>query len=236
MIDPEAEWLEEHGDESSSEWVLTFADLMALLLTFFVLMLSYSEVDAGRYKGLAENLASAFSVQSEPSTVTPTAPVSRPAPPSHAPRSLLEVQREQVLQALRGEIDRGALEVETKDQQIIIRIKEERVFESGSAAISAAAEPLMLDISDVVEQLQGSIKVAGHTDNQPISSARFRSNWDLSAARAVTVAEFLMDTESPRPDRFEVSGYADTVPLAPNDTADNRARNRRVEVIVSVPE
>lgn len=267
-------------------WMATFADLMALLLCFFVLLLSFSEMDAMKFKRLAGSLAQAFGVQTElqvnevPKGTSIIAQEFSPGKPEPTPineifqstddttQMSLEVYcaeefdiqqgepeyedsaREQLKQRLeelireteqdamalaarlQPQITSGQIEIETRGRQIIIRIREQGSFRSGSAELAEDYFDVLDEIQAVLMLQPGRIKVQGHTDNIPINSARFRSNWELSSARAVSVAHQLMRGDYIDEDRFEVTGFADTRPLAPNDNPDNRARNRRVEVVI----
>ncbi|MGD8176057.1 MotB family protein [Marinimicrobium sp. ARAG 43.8] len=267
-------------------WMATFADLMALLLCFFVLLLSFSEMDAMKFKRLAGSLAQAFGVQAEipvneiPKGTSIVAQEFSPGKPEPTPineifqttddttqmslevycaeefdiqqgdpehddsaRQQLQQRLEELIREterdaaalairLQGQIASGQIEIETRGRQIIIRIREQGSFPSGSATLSPDYYDVLDEIQAVLMLQSGSIKVQGHTDNVPISSERFRSNWELSTARAVSVAHQLMRGDYIDPERFEVSGFADTRPLALNDSANNRARNRRVEVVI----
>lgn len=268
-------------------WMATFADLMSLLMCFFVLLLSFSEMDAMKFKRLAGSMAQAFGVQNKlnvtdvPKGTSIIAQEFSPGIPSPTPineiwqkteditEMSLEVQcneeydvesgdvsqeagvkariREQLEQmieetkqdaqqladALEEEIVAGEIEVETEGRKIIIRIRERGSFKSGSHELAEDYYDVMDEIRGVLMQKPGKILVQGHTDNIPIkSSRRYRSNWELSSSRAVSVAEELMKGGDINRRRFEVSGVADTQPLVDNSTRENRARNRRVEIII----
>ena len=122
--------------------------------------------------------------------------------------------------------------METDEERIIIRIREKGSFPSGSAVLIGDFEPIVAKISGVLKKTDGKLIVAGHTDNIPIANARFRSNWELSAARAVSVLHHLLATKDIEPDRFLIEGYGDSQPVASNDTRLNRALNRRVEIVL----
>lgn len=144
----------------------------------------------------------------------------------------LERSAQLISNALGNEIKAGSVDVETAGQKIIIRVREKASFGSGRAELKDAFRPLLKRVSDILKGSEGKIIVAGHTDNVPIYTERFRSNWELSAARAVSVAhEMMLATDIPS-DRFLVQGFADTQPVAANDTAANRAKNRRVEIVL----
>jgi len=257
-------------------WLATFADLMSLLMCFFVLLLSFAEIDAIRFKKMAESMKDAFGVQQEipaPDTVKGVSVIKQEWSPSIAPEAVItEIRQEtspeerehvkmsgdkeamddaqvmesaqQVLEkemaeqaellkaALQDEIGEGMVTVEREGAKIILRIREKGSFRSGSASLDAGFYDVMDRISSVLQDTPGDIVVAGHTDNIPIRSGRFRSNWELSSARAVTVVHALLRNPNVNPERVLIEGWADTKPLVANDTPDNRAQNRRVELLV----
>ncbi len=263
-------------DAGAPAWVMTFADLMSLLMCFFVLLLAFSEMDVLKFKQLAGSMSEAFGVQREvkakeiPKGISVIAKEFSPARPE--PTALNEVRQQtqadlqrnldieqnesegeggqdsgkivevavappdvdasDIREAFEQEINSGLIEVETDAQRIIIRIQEKGAFPSGSATLTAAFEPVVERIGEVLIESEGQIVIAGHTDNIPISTARFRSNWELSSARSVTVVHHLAKVAGIDHTRFLIEGHADTAPLAPNDSPENRAKNRRVEVII----
>jgi chemotaxis protein MotB len=122
--------------------------------------------------------------------------------------------------------------VEKEDTKIILRIREKGSFRSGSASLDPGFYEVMDRISAVLQDTPGDIVVAGHTDNVPIRTGRFRSNWELSSARAVTVVHAMFRNKNIDPGRVLIEGWAETRPVAPNDSPENRALNRRVELVV----
>ncbi|MFN2382141.1 MAG: OmpA family protein [Guyparkeria sp.] len=249
---------------SSGGWLTTYADMVTLLLTFFVLMLSVSVVDVERYKAVAETMRSSFGslptdstaapgdsvVELAPGAADPDSKVEGPpptqlieleAPPTATPegddsRELEDLRRDQLEQRaeeLRSVMDdaiaAGDLEIETTDDTVIIRIKENASFPSGSADMQQAFEPVVDRIADDLANSDDRIVVTGYTDDVPVRSGRFRSNWDLSAARAVSVLMSLRN-EGIDADRLSARGMGENNPIAPNDSEANRAVNRRVEI------
>jgi chemotaxis protein MotB len=147
-------------------------------------------------------------------------------------RRKLERSAKLISQALGREIKAGSVDVETEGQKIVIRVREKASFGSGRAELKGAFRPILERVANILKDSEGQIIVAGHTDNVPIYTERFRSNWELSSARAVSVAhEMMLATKIPS-DRFLVQGFADTKPMAGNNTPANRAKNRRVEIIL----
>ncbi|MDQ2695446.1 MAG: OmpA family protein [Pseudomonadota bacterium] len=240
-------------------WMVTFADLMSLLMCFFVLLLAFSEMDVEKYKQIAGSMAAAFGVQRDifaKDTPMGTSFVAREFSPGRPdPTPLQTVQQKtsqqqphldaaqqrqaQIQQAaerirarLRDEIRRGLMSVETRANQIIIRIQEKGSFPSGSADLMAGFKPALDKLGEVFGATPGRIVVAGHTDDVPIRTGRFRSNWELSAARAVTVVHELLRAHPIPPQRLLIEGHGEVNPLVPNDTEANRALNRRVELVL----
>lgn len=258
-------------------WVMTFADLMSLLMCFFVLLLSFATMDAIRFKKMADSMKDAFGVQKEipvyepvmgtsviaqhfsPATVDPSPLEEIKQTTTDEEKNLdipeeqklteeqkqklkeemlkaeqekLEQDAEQIQELLKEEIIAGLISVETMENRIIIRIHEKGSFPSGSAVLNVAFEPVMEKIAQTVSKSEGGIVIAGHTDDIPISTDWYRSNWELSASRAVTVVHSLLQDGSIDANRVVIEGRADTDPLVANDSSGNRAKNRRVEIIL----
>lgn len=252
-------------------WLATFADLMSLLLCFFVLLLSMASMDLAKFKAAAGSMKEAFGVQRElvldqipmgnsvieqhfsPGEPTPTpldeirqssegqveqldqnADILERARQKLVEDKLNEIeeQADKIRQALAEEIEQGVISVERKGFKIVMRIRERGSFDSASAVLQPGFEPVMAKITASVAESQGKIVVAGHTDDVPIKTSVYRSNWELSSSRAVTVAHRMMDEKKIDPGRFLIEGHADTHPLVPNDTQQNRAINRRVEIAI----
>lgn len=134
--------------------------------------------------------------------------------------------------ALGREIKAGTVDVETDGEKVIIRVREKASFASGHAELKEGFRPILGRVAEILKNSEGKVIVAGHSDNVPINTERFRSNWELSAARAVSVAHVMMEAAGLPSNRLLIQGYADTDPVTDNDTAANRAKNRRVEIIL----
>lgn len=243
-------------------WITTFADLMTLLLCFFVLLLSFSEMDVQKYRQIASSMASAFggdkkrpqSAPDESASIDPNITPgkmsglpgllvsgthlegTRPASDIQAAlRQRMQARADTIRMELSDEVKLKQVEVIPRDNEVIIRIHEKNSFPSGSADLQGSFGPVMDKIAQIVRQSGDKVVITGYTDNVPITGPRFRSNWDLSAARAVTVLHELLRRGNIDSGRVEVKGMADNLPIAPNDTADNRALNRRVEIAIVPP-
>lgn len=229
------------------DWVVTFGDLMSLLLCFFVLMLSFSEIDRKKYKIVAGSLANAFGVQRKEKVFDSpkglkmiSMSFDQDVVPQHKKDEFIATQpvksvgeeiKEQLKNHLKGLEDR--VEIEVKGNQTTIRLTGETTFESGSADISPRMIPLLNEIGLRLKATQGDLIIAGHTDNVPVSGRRFKSNLQLSIARAAEVAEFMMDKVGIDPSRISTMGFGKYRPIDTNDTGRGRERNRRVEIILT---
>jgi chemotaxis protein MotB len=250
----------------SPPWLITFADLMVLLMCFFVLMLSYSEMDREKFKLMSGSMTEAFGVQADVSvTETPkgtSLEANEFSPGVPEPTEENEVRQHTVdsdlntldlglelrlrelkaqedaaanqAQELRAvfhqEIDDGRLLIRQDGSNVVIQLLEKDSFPSGSAALEAGSSETLGKIGALVSGMTGAITVSGHTDNVPIrNGGQYRSNWELSAARAASVGHELL-AAGLDPTRLMVSGHADTQPRTANDTPANRALNRRVDI------
>ena len=143
-------------------------------------------------------------------------------------KELIERIREQ----LSDKIKAGSLELEQLGQQIIIRIKENGSFPEGSAFLQPQFKPVIREVAQALKDIPGEITISGHTDNQPLVSEMYTSKWDLSAKRAVAVAEEMTTVDGFDQSRLVTMGYADTKPIVPNNSASNRELNRRVDIAI----
>ncbi len=244
-------------------WVMTFADLMTLLMCFFVLLLAFSEMDVAKFKQLSGSMKDAFGVQAEvevrtiPKGTSVIAQEFSPGKPEPTPvnvvrqftidsnrntldaldREIKEIEetREHARRlrlALKKEIENGYVSIRTEGMKVIVHIMEKASFDSGVADLRPDFVPVLDKIASLIDKNSGDITVSGHTDDVPIATSRYRSNWDLSTSRAVSVAHELLQKADLDPASVMVTGHADTRPRAPNDSADNRAKNRRVDISI----
>lgn len=238
---------EEKQEECKSgapAWMVTFSDLMTLLLTFFVLLLSMSTMETTRVKKGTASIREAFTgrlIVSEPYSefVPVPSPVqlqkilrSRKPESSGKETEKFEKMSKEIQAAIAKEVVEGTVKMEQRNERILIELPEKTTFPSGSDAIKPSMIPILEKIADVMKDQNVSIIIAGHTDNVPIGNSHFRSNWDLSAERAVSVAHIMLKDGHLIPQQVEVVGHADAHPVVPNDSPENRARNRRVEILI----
>jgi chemotaxis protein MotB len=213
-------------------WVMTYGDMMSLLLTFFVLIVSFSSIQESKFQQAALSLRGAFGVMSKPPSVLE---MKKPIVPQMATR-----ERENILYELRRleeslldtGIDRN-VDIKVTEKGIAFRIRAPLLFGSGRADMRTDAPPVLERLAEYFRAFPYPLRIEGHTDSVPIHNDRFPSNWELSAARAVTVARFLQQA-GVAPEDLAAIGYGEYHPLASNDTADGRERNRRVEIFMKL--
>lgn len=255
----------EECESGAPAWMATFADLMSLLMCFFVLLLSFSEMDIQKYKQVAGSMKFAFGVQRDiksdliPKGTSVIKQEFSPGKPQPTPIQVMKQQTrddsrndvrintsmtpeldellERIQQELEREIEEEMVEIVVLADSVMLRVREADAFPSGSAALQPGFMPVLDKVENLLEgEPDGRIIVAGHTDNRPISTTMYPSNWVLSAARSASVVHYLSEVRAIDPTRIEIRAYADTQPVADNDTPENRARNRRIEINISVPE
>jgi chemotaxis protein MotB len=246
MADNEVQMPADEPEEGAPEWLVTFGDLMSLLLTFFVLLLSFSQTDVAKFKELAGSLEQAFGVQrQEPVYNTPQGMqmVARDfdqafveqasvGEPEHEEPLFADItaQLHALLEPLEAQ---GLVELETQGTYLVMRLLGHSTFNSGKAEIRADMLQTLQAIGKIVGSTAYDIFVAGHTDNIPTRGGPYRSNLDLSVARAASVVEFFVTQDLVAADKIATMGFGEYRPLVPNDTAENRQKNRRVEIILS---
>ena len=239
---------EEH--DNHERWLVSYADFITLLFAFFVVMYSLSSVNEGKYRVLSDSLVQAFrNVNVNDSgeqivlpkvSIVPSQPITRPAPPAVDPA--VEQRRQQAAQRMRSMADEirrvlspltgsGQVNVTEGAFGVSVEINASLLFAPGEAALGSNAVSALQAVAQVLAPAEFPITVEGHTDNVPISTFRFPSNWELSAVRASTVARLFIDN-GVAPPRLTAAGYADQRPVADNADEEGRGRNRRVTILI----
>jgi chemotaxis protein MotB len=224
---------EEH--ENSERWLITYADLITLLLAFFILMYTMSKQDAQRYQEVAGHLKAVFTggigVAGRGSTLgkTPTE-LSFKGGDGSGVREL-ERQIKGVDEQSKG-ATAGRITVFADDRGIIVRAMEKAFFDEGKADLSDQAEKALDAIAPVIKSMNSHLRVEGHTDNVPIRTSEFKSNWELSVMRATEVVRYLIERHNFPPDKISAAGYSEYRPIVSNENPKNRGLNRRIEMII----
>ncbi|MBT8371612.1 MAG: OmpA family protein [Deltaproteobacteria bacterium] len=225
-------------EEGAPMWVVTFGDLMSLLMCFFVLLLSFSEMDRKKYKVVSGSMRNAFGIQRKKPVFE--SPKGQKMISKEFEQAIILTKIEDAVQPIKEKLEneykelKEFVELEVKDNQLTIRMMGEATFDTGKAHLRAKFRPLLLKIGEVLSKTKGEIIIAGHTDNVPLKGGPYGSNLGLSMARARSVAEFLLGLNSIDPKRLSTMGFGEYRPLTSNDTTQGRQRNRRVEIIVSI--
>jgi chemotaxis protein MotB len=244
---------EEH--ENLERWLVSYADFMTLLFATFVVLYALSQIDLAKFKELQVSLQRAFSGQNviqggegvmeqqdTTSVMTPgQTEDSAPLPPifdyiksqmeqgsfENAKKEIEKLQKENPSE-LEG------VDVKVNERGLVFTFVDSLLFDSGSAQIKKAGISALTKVGNIIEAKfsKRTIRVEGHTDNIPIKSALYPSNWELSSARAASIIRFLTNSFGLSRDKFSAVGYAETIPVAPNLTEEGRKKNRRVEIIV----
>ncbi len=238
---------EEH--DNHERWLVSYADFITLLFAFFVVMYALSSVNEGKYRILSNSMISAFrnvtvnSVGQTP-TVIPTPAAAKTNLSSKSSEPVRQKERDKmrnvaknILEVMAPLIEQGKVRVLETSRGVSIEINDSILFSPGQALLQPPLAKAMQSVAEVLVASDFPITIEGHTDNVPISTAQFPSNWELSAVRATTVLRLFADAGIAA-ERLTAIGYADTRPVEPNVLADGRARNRRVTILIDseIPE
>lgn len=218
------------GRAGHDRWLVSYADLVTLLLALFTTLYAASVLDARKLDPLAVSLRNALAtpsstpVERRPTIVPPVEVVSRVA--------AFEELKVRLSRELDDAVRAQRLEITTDGRGLVISLPEKATFPIGSADVTADARTLIGRVASTVAPLSNLIRVEGHTDDVPIRTARFVSNWELSTARASAVVAYLIQIAGIDPARLSASGYGEFHPRVPNSSPENRARNRRIDLVV----
>jgi chemotaxis protein MotB len=216
-------------------WMVTWADMMSLLLCFFVMLISMASFDPAKFNAIANSFHNAFSgvLESFP-TVLITRDIMIPKMGGDQQNKRMAIDASaKVRKAVEQQNLQDAIRVQVTETGIAIKIADPVGFESGSADLKPEVQTVLRDIAGIINEVPTSlIRVEGHTDNVPISTARFPSNWELSSARALNVVRHIARTGGINPARLSAIGYGEYRPIVPNTTSENRRTNRRIEIYV----
>lgn len=222
-------------------WMVSYADFMTLLFALFVLLFASAQGDRASAGRISASVTAAVENGSVAPVLRrllgtpkshPRAPAAVPVVPQADPVEPLETVAKSLLAELGADIDAGKLTVALEPRGLVVSLREAAFFPSGTARFHTSAYPPLEKLAGVLAKLPNGVRLEGHTDSIPIHNSRFRSNWELSAARAITVMEFLRARFGPSTPPLAVAAYADGVPAETNLTPEGRARNRRVEIVI----
>lgn len=243
------------------KWMTTYADMITLVLVFFILLFSMSQVNQVKFEAVAESFRNRMIFDFYPSPVENDYPTEQTSiQESGEKNNEFETSTDQTdkmadkaeqdekvedLDELKQEVDEYLEENELNDiiaatdteRGIVLVLEEQLLFETSRAEILDGAKPFLSKVGTLLNNIPNFVKVEGHTDNRQISTYRYPSNWELSAARASSVIRYILNTNKDMdPQRFTAVAYGDTRPVAPNDSEENWGKNRRVEIVILNPE
>ncbi|WP_281658340.1 flagellar motor protein MotS [Halobacillus sp. Cin3] len=246
--------------DGAPKWMTTYADMITLVLVFFILLFSMSQINLDKFEAITESFRNRMILDFYPSAVENKNPADQAEiegndeknnefdmPPEEveaSQSSKAEAEKEQDLDELKQEIDEYLKENDLSDiiaatnseRGVVLVLEEQLLFETSEAEILEQAKPFLSKVGTLLENIPNFVKVEGHTDNRQISSYRYPSNWELSGARASSVIRYILDnTQDMDPKRFTAVAYGETRPVAPNDSEENWSRNRRVEIVILDP-
>lgn len=229
----------------SQEWLTTYSDMMTLVLTFFVLLYSFSVIDTKKFKAVAASLAEALyggkQTIFELNENTGEEPIVGEDVPKLEEEQNFEKNDpyEEMYNLVTAFVEENSLNdyvtIKEGSKGIIIEFKDRILFDSGKAVIKDEGIPALMKISELIRNLDNPIVIEGHTDNVPIHTAEFPSNWELSSARALRVLWYMTENRGLDPKRFSTAAYGEYYPIASNDTPEGRAQNRRVNILIVTP-
>ncbi len=239
--------------ENHERWLISYADFITLLFAFFVVMFASSQTDKAKAQQMSDSIKDALGRDKISSAISeilggapglkdkgnaqrkgPGGSVKAVAEQAQAAAKLAElVPSLKILQSqLKLEIASGMLKVTMEARGVVVSLRQAAFFPPGQDTIDAGTYSTIQKLAEVILAVPNKVRLEGHTDAMPIHNARYRSNWELSSARSVTMLELLTTRYHVPESRLSVGGYADTIAIASNDTPDGRAQNRRVDIVI----
>lgn len=233
----------EEKEPNNERWLLTYSDLITLLMIFFIVMYSFSNVDKNKYRQLVYGLNEAFGGKGGKSMVGVDGAVNLDNDWKPTDTNLVEQEEVNKLEGIKKQVDKyleetglnGSVITKIDERGLELSFKDSLFFDSGKADIKPDQAKKLADIGKILnlKDISGNyIRVEGHTDNVPISNYLFKSNWDLSCIRASNVVQLLVNQSGIHPQRISALGYGEFRPVADNSTEGGRSRNRRIDIII----
>lgn len=252
--------IEEEKTEGAPEWMTTYSDMVTLLLCFFVLLYSMAVIDQQKFDQVAESLRNAFLSSGgemfEDNRGTEIIDITNSSKASDLINSnigdshdldeetlseMLETEKKQKMEEFIEEIKEYIEEMDLdehvkvidEENQVILRIDSVILFDLGKADIKESGKDTLRDVGKLLKEIDSELVVQGHTDNLPINTTLFPTNWELSTKRATNVVLFFVEESDLDPEKLTATGNGEFRPIAPNDTPENRQKNRRVDIVVA---
>jgi chemotaxis protein MotB len=223
---------EEH--ENAERWLLTYADLITLLLAFFIMMYVFSKKDAQKYDEVASHLKTIFSGGTGlagKGSVTAASPIDMPSKGASSGEIKRQLESE-LMDSNRNKPGGENISVLSDERGVVIRVLDKAFFDEGKAELKDGAKGALDKIVPIIKSVDNHVRIEGHTDNVPINTHEFKSNWELSVRRATEVVRYFVEKRGLPPDRISATGYAEYRPIVQNNSPKNKSLNRRIEIIV----
>jgi len=237
--------------ENHERWLVSYADFITLLFAFFVVMFATSQSDKGKAQQVSESVKRALEGEKMSSvvaailggTVTDTGQGNAMMKGPGGAKTSSDDKKDQKLaellpslkylsEALKKEIDAGQIQISMQARGLVVSFNQAALFAPGEDVISTGAYDGLGKVAGALGKMPNPVRLEGHTDSTPINTARFHSNWELSSARSIAILELLSTRYGIDRTRLSIAGYADTAPVAPNDTEEGRAKNRRADIVI----
>lgn len=218
-------------DINSNSWMDTYADTITLLLTFFILLYSFSTIDNEKLKAVAYSLKSQVSGE-EPITIDETDKNIDNITPRIGAKSEYDILVEKITKLLQQNGLTDLVKIREEDAGVILQIGDNIMFDTADARLKGESKKVLDVVSSLIPKINNEIMIQGHTDNRPIKSSQYESNWELSTARAFAVLKYFINDKHLDPKRFSATGYGEYRPIVENSSEENMEINRRVDILI----
>ncbi len=224
---------EEEHKAGAPAWMATYGDMVTLLLCFFVLLFSFATLDVQKFEAIAKSMNGSLGVLDSGMTLTMD-PFINSFPSDSPTEEVEEFQKlyEQMSEYVKENNLEASITLRLDERGLLVRFMDDVLFDSGKADLTPKAREIINKVAEIIKQNDKNVRVEGHTDNVPINTSRFPSNWELSTTRAVNVVKYLIEGNGIESKRLSASGYSDQHPVDDNNTHEGRQKNRRVDMVI----
>jgi chemotaxis protein MotB len=212
-------------NSDKDRYLITYSDLITLLLGLFIILYAISSIDNAKYQTAIHTMANVFGKQPNIAKIEESGAVLPTVTPAEKLKGAL-------VSLIEKNNYSSSIRFEENERGITVHILEDIMYDPGKAELVENSKHVLKNLAVILRELPNDIRIEGHTDNTPINTPLYPSNWHLSVARATSTAYYLMEYEKLNPDKISVVGYADVKPIALNDTPEHRAQNRRVDIVI----
>ena len=224
---------EEEHKAGSPEWMATYGDMMTLLLCFFVLLFSFATLDVQKFKAIAVSMNGSLGVLDSGMTLS-MEPLINSFPADSPTEEVEEFQKlyEEMSEYIKENNLEASITLRLDERGLLVRFMDDVLFDSGKADLTPRAREIINKVAEIIRKNDKNVRIEGHTDNVPINTFRFPSNWELSTTRAVNVVKYLIEENGIEAKRLSASGYSDQHPVDDNSNPVGRQKNRRVDMVI----